>query len=203
MAQIDAAADALVNYAETLRPLFDVAEALKGLGSLEQAISERKTALASAAAQHDDLKTQLNAANDELNAMREAKSEEMKAADERIQAMLAEATTQADSMTTSAQKLADELVANARDEVTRVQIVNDAAVTYARAELAKVNEQLAEAVATRDQAILDTADAAVQMEKMRETAQSFAAAPPKTQPIFATTPGQSAAQTQAQQSTGQ
>lgn len=198
MGKLDTAADALVAYVETLRPLTDVADALKGLGSVENAIKERQTALASATTQHEDLKLQVNIENDALKVLRDTKAKEAADADARIQAMTEEATNEAHNIIIAARSVGDATLIEAQARATKVQEDSDKAMLLAREELVKVQEQLAEATATRDQAILDTADAAVKMEEMRTTAQSFAVAPLKSQPIFASTPNQSPAQTAAQ-----
>lgn len=55
MADLQQAADAVIQFAEKLSPIIDVADVLKKLGSLEQATAERKAAYEEAAKAHDGL----------------------------------------------------------------------------------------------------------------------------------------------------
>lgn len=198
MGKLDAAADGLVAMAQTFQPLQDVADALKGLGSLEQAIIERKIALDGAVAQHEDMKAKVVTANGDLKRIQGQIDDEIKAAEMRIKATNDEAVAQATSIVDSATQLSEAMVVEAKDQVKTLKDASDAGLAEARDILAKLQTAAAEATATRDQAIQQTADMAVQMDVMRQTAQTFAVTPTP-QPVFASTPNQSAAQTAAAQ----
>lgn len=84
---LDTAADGLVAFADGLRPVFVVADALKGLGSLENAISERQTAYQAAIAIHEDIKIQVEDANATLRDLKAQQATTIQQTKEAIQAL--------------------------------------------------------------------------------------------------------------------
>ena len=145
MSDISTAADSLLQFVEKLKPMQDVAEALKKVGALDQAIAERTQAHVNATQKHSEIQSLIAGAEAELARLDarvkvlldEAKAECVK--------LLAAARGEADVIKTNARSDATEIVTVAQRDAANVVAERDAALKSSDAILADTHAKIAEA----------------------------------------------------------
>lgn len=141
-AAISTAADGLIAFIERLKPLSDMAGALKALGSIGNATIESQQAYAAAVAQHEDAKSALAGTQANLEALQQQIADETAAHQAKIDATGADALDQANTLIASAKQQASDMLNAAVTETNRIKAAHEAAMVTARQELADVQRSI-------------------------------------------------------------
>lgn len=173
MGKLDAAADNLRAAAEQFRPLIEVADALKDMGSLEQAMKERQDGLQTATAIHEDLKAQTVITNDNLKELRATYASEVIAHQAAAQEMEDEAQKQALAIVEAAKVDAERVRTDAAEQAAAVQQASDDALKLATAKLDLINTQVSEAENALVTATAALDDTSAQIATLRQLAQKI------------------------------
>lgn len=145
MAQLDAAADSLIAFAAKFRPVLDVADALKSLGSVENAIVERKAGLERATADHEAALAKVEAAKADLANIAQTKESEMSAHVTMLAAMAEKAKSEAEAIVNKAKADAAALISDAQAHVCTIEDNHATIMASANAELTSTKQSLSEA----------------------------------------------------------
>lgn len=173
MGKLDAAADGLRSLAEQVRPLLDVAEVLKGLGSIEQAVIDTKAAYDAATADLDKVKGQLKTQkkrNDDLVAEQDAS---IAAAQASAAGILDAAQRAADDLTASTMSNNEAKINAANAEIDRIQLNHQLALSAVDNQVAAANDELKIIQAQRDLLLAQQAEIYESIESMKKIAKSL------------------------------
>lgn len=179
MSMLSDAADVALQAGEKLQAFIMVAEALKSLGSIEDATEERKKALVVAINAHEDMLVQVDTAKADLAAAQTQHAQDLEACQAKIVEMLAAAEVDADgirakgrqdadSIVSTANKDAETAVANAESKVTG--LTERASALQALAIVAQGARD--DAVAQRDAALAELATAQTNTDNLKQAAKS-------------------------------
>lgn len=145
---VGVAAEALIQLAGKFQAVLDVAHALKGMTSIDNAIAERKAALVQATKAHEDAKKALVTTQASLTALH---SEILKAESDHKQAMadlkaktMAEARAEAQKIVEAAQSDATTKVTATTHEINVTQTAHASHMQVANARLATANREASE-----------------------------------------------------------
>lgn len=170
MSSIDEAADALRVFAEGLRPVFDVADRLKEMGSIENATRERREALARVTAEHEEAVADNARSADRFHRALAAQAETLEANVKKAASILEEADAAAERIVAEANAKADGIVAAARTEVERAIKAHAAEMAEIEEQLMTLKEEAANAIARRDEAVVHHGKVLQSVEEMKEAA---------------------------------
>lgn len=170
MSSIDEAADALRVFAEGLRPVFDVADRLKEMGSIENATRERKEALARATAEHEEAVAENTRSVDRFHRALAAQAETLAANVKKAASLLEEADAAAERIVAEANAKAVTILAEARIEVERATKAHAAEMAEIEKQLMTIKEEAANALARRDEAVAHHGKILKSVEEMKEAA---------------------------------
>lgn len=175
MSALDAAADGLVSYAEGLRPVFAVADALKELGSLDNALSERRNAYQAAVATHEDMRVKIDNANAILRDLKAQEDAALKQTNDMIQGLADDAAAQRVAILEAAQKQASDLIAAASVEITRIQQDHAAIMAINQQALDRLQVQVSDSAKSLSMVQQATVDAEAKLETIQAAAKSILA----------------------------
>jgi len=152
MSKLSDSADQLLAWADRQQAIMDVAAALKEVGSLDQAISERKAATAQATIDRDAVLTQLNQAKTDLDSLIAANASEKDQHAQRLQASSAATAKEADGIIAKARADAAVLIQNARDNAAHIQANHEQTMVALNGSLDAVRAKLADTQAALEAA---------------------------------------------------
>lgn len=152
MADYDVAAEQVHNIAERMRSIMDMSDALKRLGSIDQAIKERDAAYANAIAAHDAKVAEITEMEVESTNLQKKLAADVAAAKAEVQTVLADAKMAADAIRFAAMADAKKTMDSARSDAMRVAESSDAMLMNARDNLAEVQREISAAIVARDAA---------------------------------------------------
>lgn len=157
MSKIDDAADQVLGLADRFRGILEVAEVIKSIGSLDQAVTERQAGLAEITQQHDAAKAELITAQAEVAALRKTQADQAARHQKDCEALYEKAAAHAADVIRQAKDDAMESKAGFEAAMRSVQQAHDEAMTEKKAELADLqsnidaaNKELAALTVTRD-----------------------------------------------------
>lgn len=150
MAKIDDAADQLIGFAEKLKPLTEVAETLKQLGSLEQAVAERKQLLGDITKRHDEARAVLVDTDAQIAVMRKRQEDEIAQHNENVLAIKVATEQRAAELLARANADAAALLDNATAERDQSQQTHLALIDAKKAELVDLHNKIEDATGHLD-----------------------------------------------------
>lgn len=171
---INAAADSLLALAEQFRPIQDVATALKELGSLDQAIAERKKAYADSIAAHEGVKASVAKAHQDLADVRDHHAKEVGRHNDQAASIIERAKADAAQIIAEAKsKGADEL----KDALAAIAVAQDDhsnEINAADIQLKDLQAKIAEANSQHKAAVARLAQVTHDIEEMQKLARKVA-----------------------------
>lgn len=167
------AADFAARWAENQRGMLMVSEALRGLGSMEQATKERKKALDEATKAHEAKKAEIASAEAHLAALNARHDVVSQAHSEMLNGASADAAAKAELIVAGARKQAEALIASAKSEADRFQVASRQAQTAAMAELEAAKRELAETRQAQSGVQAAHVDLAAKIDAMKATARGL------------------------------
>lgn len=170
--KLDNALEKLGQWVERNQAIMDLAEALKDIPSIDQAVAERKAALVTATAEHEAVKAQLEGKRQELAQAESDHAEALQANAAEALGVLETARASAASILDKAKADAKSIVTAANDEAGRVQAAHDASMVSARQELAATRAALAEASGNLDDAKAQHTAVTQQIEDLKRAAKT-------------------------------
>lgn len=170
MGKINEAADQLLAFVERLKPLTDVAEALRGIGSVEQATVDTRKAYEAATRDWEAMKTGVASAESSLQSLRAQMKDEIAAHEENIKRLSENASLAAEAIISEAKLSAEGIVALARSEVKAVVDTHGKKMVSAKQKLEEVTKQVEDAGRLRDEALAHHAEVTTLIEDLREQA---------------------------------
>ena len=173
MSSLSDAAEFAQRWAENQRGMVAVADALKNLGSMEQATSERKAALDAATKAHEDKKKEVADVEAKLAAANAQHEAALSAHDAELMTRSENATASAATIIEDARSKARTMIAEAEAEVARVQADHANTLAGMKAELDAHREALIEAQQAKTETEQAHHTLAERIEAMRETARGL------------------------------
>lgn len=129
-------AEQVIALGDQFQSILDMAQALKGMTSVENAIQERKTALAKAASDHDKALADLKVTQDQAIAAKAQMQAEWeahnKALSDQTGKMMADASQNASEIISNASSAAEMTTNSASDEASRIKKASEEAMTAAQ-----------------------------------------------------------------------
>ena len=174
MAKLDDAADAVIGLADKFRGILDLADELKKLGSVEQAIAERNAALTAASAQHDDIKSQIADSVSSLNEVRASGARDVAQASATATSVMADAKAGAERVLQEAHAGAAAMVTAARAEIDNLRSEHNRFMIGATQERDALNSQIAEGNTALNAQNAALAALQTQIAALKQTAQQIA-----------------------------
>ena len=145
MASLDASAEAVAAIAERLRGLIDLADALKGMASVEQTIREREADLVNATARLAEMNQRIADTQNNLNAAEAAHGTRIAATNEAVNVMLADAKVKADGIFKDARHSASMMVETAKNDVAGLRNTHENVMAAAAQRLDELHSEIVDA----------------------------------------------------------
>lgn len=177
MAKMDDAADAVMGLAERLRGIFDLADVVKGLGSIENATAERKAALVTATTEHEAKLAEIETAKGEMADYAAWKASDLEKHKVAAVGLVDDATKEAAEIRTRAHVEADSVANRAAAEVQDIQAAHAKTMAGKTAELETARASLAEIQKAVDSAKAELAAVQQKSEAMKQAARSMLSPP--------------------------
>lgn len=171
---INAAADSLLALAEQFRPIQDVATALKELGSLDQAIAERKKAYAEGIAAHEGVKASVAKAHQDLADVRDHHVKEVGRHNDQAANIVERAKADAAQIVVTARAEAGKLVKDAQGTIAGIQADHKATIDAYELHLKELGVKIAEANSQHEAAVARLAQVTHDIEEMQKLARKVA-----------------------------
>lgn len=172
MADLGKAAESVLEFAERFRAIIDLAEALKGNASIEQAIAERKAALAAATAEHEQMLADLDRTRASIAAAVAEGNDALKAHGVEMRRLEAATRDEAKATVENARESAAEIVAEAQQNADRRLAAAKKEVSAAAEELARARSELAGVESEISSARAELEEITAKMSELRRAAQS-------------------------------
>lgn len=145
MSKIDDAADQVLGLADRFRGILEVADVIKSIGSLDQAVTERQAALEAVTEQHEAAKAELATTGTELYALRATQADELAQHKKDCDALSVTATEEAANIRSQARTIADTLVESTQlDMASRIR-ATDAVIAEKQSELSDLQSKIDDA----------------------------------------------------------
>lgn len=160
MSKLNDAADQVIGLADRFRGILELAEAVKGLGSVDQAIVERTAAIEILAASYKQAKDALGSTQASLDTLQQTQADALARHKQDCDAITASARENASDILLQARSEAAAITEQARADSEAAQATHDSLITEKKAELADLQSkieaatrQLTNITATRDETV--------------------------------------------------
>lgn len=175
MSDYSEAAGHVQSLAEKFRGILDLADALKGLGSVDQAIEESKAALKQAQAAKNDALQELKKVQDAIKGVNDKQRDEKIVYDKYLVDVKEQALIEAQKIKDSAKASAESTIKAAQDEVLRIESLHKNKMDVINTELTKINSDLKNKQGLLNEAASQHDDLQQKMNNLKDQARAVAA----------------------------